>query len=105
MNETLVRKLAAEIVRLAAERDTAAAALEAKDAQIEALRARAESAEAERDRLRDALIACRDSVQLDVAQMTRKALCDGGWSSKDLESAKRKNAILDTIDAAAKGRG
>jgi hypothetical protein len=39
MTETLVQKLAAEIVRLAAERDTAAAALEAQAAQIEALRA------------------------------------------------------------------
>ena len=57
------------------------------------MQARAESAEAERDRLRDALIACRDSVRRDkiscYQESTYEKLC----------------ALLDTLDAAAKGQG
>jgi hypothetical protein len=54
------------------------------------------SAEAERDRYRDALIACRESV----------------WRSLDrfrmmppTDESRQLSALLDTIDAAAKGQG
>ena len=51
---------------------------------------------AERDRYRDALIACRPAV---VRDLDRYSLMNA------TEGSRRLSAILDTIDAAAKGQG
>jgi hypothetical protein len=60
------------------------------------LRARAESAEAERDRYRDALIACRESVWRSLDRFRMMSPTD---------ESRQLSALLDTIDAAAKGQG
>lgn len=67
------------------------------------LAARAESAEAERDRYRDALIACRKYVKPDLADWRRIKLKTGTLVAA--AEVTRLQALLDTIDAAAKGQG
>lgn len=64
--------------------------------QADYWKARAEAAEAERDRLRDALIACRPAVLRDLDRYSMSAPTD---------ESKRLYSLLNTIDAAAKGRG
>jgi hypothetical protein len=63
---------------------------------VSRLQARAESAEAERDRLRDALIACRDHVWRSLDRYRMMSPTD---------ESRALSALLDTIDAAAKGQG
>jgi len=71
--------------------------------------ARAESAEAERDRLRDALIECRPAVQLELRYWERVEMRLGFAEKTAVAPTKEKiamlSALLDTIDAAAKGQG
>jgi hypothetical protein len=62
-----------------------------------AIAARAESAEAERDRLREALIACRPSVRMDLSAWERMEL---QGRPEATEEANRLQTLLDTIDAA-----
>lgn len=52
--------------------------------------------EAERDRLRDALIACRSAVAMALSMQKRIG---------DKEGEKHTSAILETIDAAAAPKG
>jgi hypothetical protein len=61
---------------------------------------------AERDKYRDALIACRPHVMADLTRYERLAERFSGPSRVALdEESARISALLDTIDAAAKGQG
>jgi hypothetical protein len=66
----------------------------ARAAEIESGKTKA--AQAERDRLRDALIACRESVWRSLDRFRMMSPTD---------ESRQLSALLDTIDAAAKGQG
>jgi hypothetical protein len=94
MTETQEQRLRATVVAQAAQ------IVHEKEMYSKAMEALSEVLE-ERDQLRDALIACRGSVRMDLCAWERLELQGRELAT---EEANRLQALLDTIDAAAKGQ-